>query len=299
MSREEKSLPQRVVADLMKKGSDWVDIQLSLVVRSLKRVAPQARGRLLDVGCGNRPYEAIFRPFVTEYVGIEHEDTFGATSAGTSGPAPDFTYNGKRLPFPDGTFDTVLNVQVLEHTPEPARLLAEMSRVLKDDGLLILNAPFQFRLHEQPHDYFRYSSHGLAHLCGEAGLEIVEVEQQGSLCSVIGHKINSYLAFRVGRVNQLAQAMGKLGHETATTKPVRYWALPFVGLSMVGVTVAAKILDPILAEPDETLSFLVLARRRPGASTVTSARPSSQESSPGSTPAGPPPTSSGTASPGS
>src|SRR4029079_1515944 len=178
------------------------------------------------------------------------------------GTRPDLTYDGQRLPFPDASFDTVLNIQVLEHTPRPRALVAEMSRVLKPGGLLILLAPFQFRLHEQPHDYFRYSSHGLRHLCEEAGLSVNEIRPQGSLWSVIGHKLNSYLAFRVGRIGGLAQEMGKLGHEASSTLPPRLWTLPFVAASMVAVTAAARVLDPVLVEPDETLSFLVLAHRR-------------------------------------
>jgi SAM-dependent methyltransferase len=259
---------------LVRTASDWVDLQLSLIVASLRDVAPQARGRLLDVGCGNKPYESFFTPYVTEYLGIEHEATFTETAAGSQGTRPDLTYDGDRLPFADQTFDTVLSVQVLEHTPRPRALVGEMARVLKSGGLMILLAPFQFRLHEQPHDYFRYSSHGLRHLCEEAGLDVVEVRPQGSLWSVIGHKLNSYLAFRVGRIGGMAQAIGKLGHEatvatvasaapTATAAPgPRLWTLPFVGVSMVAIATAARVLDPLLPEPDETLNFIVLARRR-------------------------------------
>jgi SAM-dependent methyltransferase len=167
------------------------------------------------------------------------------------------------LPFDDASFDTVINIQVLEHTPRPRELVREMSRVLKAGGLLILVAPFQFRLHEQPHDYFRYSSHGLRHLCEDADLEVGEVRALGSLWSVIGHKINSYLAFRVGRIGGIAQQLGKLGHEKAAAPRPRLWTLPFVGASMVAVAGLARVLDPLLSEPDETLTFLVLARRRP------------------------------------
>jgi SAM-dependent methyltransferase len=253
---------------LARTASDWIDIQESLITASLRDVAPRAHGRLLDVGCGNKPYEPFFRPYVTEYLGVEHEATFTLTAAGTDDGRrrPDLTYDGQRLPFPDRSFDTVLNVQVLEHTPRPRALVAEMARVLADDGLLILNAPFQFRLHEQPHDYFRYSSHGLRHLCEEAGLEVLEIRQQGSLWSVIGHKLNTYLAFRVGRVAGLAQGLGKLGHEQAATARPRFWALPLVGASMAAIALGARVLDPLLAEPEETLNFLVLARpKRPRA----------------------------------
>jgi SAM-dependent methyltransferase len=240
MSLRETLAGSRVARTLMRRASDWIDLQYSLVVSSLRQVAPQARGRLLDVGCGNKPYEAFFRPHVTSYLGIEHEATFAATAADSDGARPDLTYDGQRLPFEDGSFDTVLSVQVLEHTPKPRHLVFEMARVLADDGLLILLAPFQFRLHEQPHDYYRYSSHGLRHLCEDAGLTVERIDAQGSLWSVIG----------------------QLGHEQVTMARPRLWTLPLVGASMVGVAAAARALDALATDPDEMLNFMILARKR-------------------------------------
>jgi SAM-dependent methyltransferase len=242
-------------------ASDWVDLQWSLVVELLRRVAPRARGRLLDVGCGDKPYVDIFRPFVAEYLGIEHEATFAQTAAVQGERKPDVLYDGKRLPFDDRSFDTVLSVQVLEHTPDPAGLVREMGRVLKDDGTLILSAPFQFRLHEEPHDYFRFSPHGLAVLCESAGLEIFETLHQGGLWSVLGHKLNSFLALNVARLGGLAQSMGKLPHEGVTLEPVRAWTLPFVLPTMVACAGSARVLDAVLPNREETLGFVVLARR--------------------------------------
>jgi SAM-dependent methyltransferase len=249
------------VKALVRAASDWIDLQWSLLVALLAQVAPRAHGRLLDVGCGQKPYEHLFRPYVSEYVGIEHEATFEATNASQNEKKPDFYYDGKRLPFDDGSFDTVLNVQVLEHTPHPGLLVQEMGRVLKPGGTLLLSAPFQFRLHEQPHDYFRYSPHGLRTLCEAAGLELVETLSQGSLWSVLAHKLNSYLAFRVARIGGLAQAMGKLSHEGASVARTRYWTLPFVAPAMVGLSGGARVLDRVLHEPEESLGFLIIARK--------------------------------------
>lgn len=246
----------------VRKTSDWVDLQWSLVVELLARVAPQAHGRLLDVGCGDKPYAHLFTPHVSEYLGIEHEASFAETAASKSERKPDLFYDGKRLPFEDRTFDTVLNVQVLEHTPHPGALVLEMGRVLKDDGVLILSAPFQFRLHEEPHDYFRYSPHGLRTLCDAAGLEVVEIHNQGSLWSVLAHKLNSFLAFNVARVGGLAQAMGKLPHEGVRTAAPRVWTLPFVAPAMLGLSGGARVMDRLLADPEEALGFLIVARKR-------------------------------------
>jgi len=253
------------LAQVARKTSDWIDLQWSFIIELLEKVAPQARGRLLDVGCGDKPYEYLFRPYVTEYLGIEHEATFTATEASNRQRKPDMLYDGRRLPFEDRTFDTVLNVQVLEHTPRPAALVTEMARVLKDDGILILSAPFQFRLHEEPHDYFRYSPHGLRTLCADAGLEILEIHKQGGLWSVIAHKLNNYLAFRFARVGGLAQAMGKLSHEGRTAERPRFWALPVIAPMMLGFSAGSRILDRVLDDPEEAFGFLIVARRvRPG-----------------------------------
>ncbi len=217
------------------------------------------KGRAPDVGCGDKPYEEIFRPFVTEYVGIEHEATFNATSAQNHRRKPDYYYDGGRLPFEDGSFDTVLNVQVLEHTPRPGMLVREMSRVLKSDGVLILTAPFEFRLHEEPHDFFRYTPHGLSMLC--SGLEVIYTEQQGDLTTVISHKINGYLALRVARLQSVAQSLGKLGHESADVPKARLWTLPIVAPAMAGVAVGARLLEKALHDPQNALGFLIVAQK--------------------------------------
>jgi SAM-dependent methyltransferase len=249
------------VKPLLRRAADWVDLQWSALERSLRAVAPRARGRLLDVGCGDKPYEAWFRPFVSAYIGVEHGATFAATAAGARG-RPDVVYGAGTLPFRDGSFDTVLSVQVLEHTPRPAALVAEMTRVLAPGGVLILTAPFQFRLHEQPHDYFRYSPHGLRQLCADAGLEVFETIAQGSLWTVIGHKLNTYLALRVARAGQFAQGLGKLGHEAPQGQGVRWWTLPVVGPSVVSIAAGARLLDRWLPDAEESLGFLVLARHQ-------------------------------------
>ena len=70
---------------------------------------------------------------------------------------------------PDASFDVVLCTQVLEHVAEPARVLAELRRVLATGGELWLTVPFVGELHEEPHDHYRYTSYGLRGLCERAG----------------------------------------------------------------------------------------------------------------------------------
>jgi len=247
--------------------ADWVDLQWAYLIEQLVAIAPKTHGKMLDVGCGDCPYEHIFLPYVESYTGVEHEATFALTTAaagraaGRAGRPPDLSYDGDRLPFGDETFDCVLSVQVLEHTPHPDNLVAEMARVLKKGGLLILNAPFSFRLHEEPHDYFRYTPHGLAEMCKRSGLRVTEVLPQGLLFSVLGHKLNSFLAFRVANMGALMQDMGKLGHEGREARGPRTWTLPLVLPAMLGVSAAARVFDKVAPDPTESLSYLVTAEK--------------------------------------
>ncbi|HEX3773688.1 MAG TPA: class I SAM-dependent methyltransferase [Polyangiaceae bacterium] len=243
-------------------AANFVDLQWTLIIAALEGVAPLARGRLLDVGSGDKPYLEIFAPFVDEYIGVEHEASFEQTSSAGHSRGPDVLYDGEHLPFDSGTFETVLCVQTLEHTPKPQVLVRELARVLRPDGRLLLMAPFSFRLHEEPHDYFRYSPHGLRVLCEEAGLEIERCEPLGSFWSVIGHKLNSYLAFRVARAGALAQSLEKLGHEATQRARPRYWLLPPVALTMASIAVAARALDRVASDPSESLGFMVIAHLR-------------------------------------
>jgi SAM-dependent methyltransferase len=246
----------------VRRTADWVDLQYSLLLAQIAMAAPRARGRLLDVGCGDKPYEATFRPFVSEYVGIEHEAVFATTNASSSARRPDLYYDGDRLPFGDRSFDTVLSIQVLEHTPRPQALLREMARVLRADGLLILSAPFSGRLHEEPYDFFRYTPHGLRAMCEEAGLEVTEVHGQGNIWSVIGHKLNSFLALKVAAAQGLAVQLGKHAHDVAPATRGRLWTLPLVGPAMIAIAAGARVLDRVAADDTEALSYMIFARHR-------------------------------------
>ncbi len=248
-------------------AASWVDLEAALLQDALREVAPMAHGRLLDVGCGAKPYEELFTAHVTEYVGIEYRDTFAETAASTvttgkdKGKGPDHYYDGTRMPFDDGAFDTVVSFQVLEHTPDPEGLLREMARVTKRGGLLILTAPFSFRLHEEPHDYFRFTPHGLKWLCTKVGFEVRSVTARGSLWSLIGHKLNTFLAFDVAGARAAAMDAGSGRQEKSAEGKMRLWTLPFVAPAMIGIGGMARLLDRAAYVPTETLGYVVLATK--------------------------------------
>ncbi|MCU1453607.1 MAG: methyltransferase domain protein [Acidimicrobiales bacterium] len=80
------------------------------------------------------------------------------------------------VPIRTGAVDTIVASDLLEHLVEPAAFLAECHRILRPQGHLVGNVPFMYWLHEAPHDYFRYTEHGLRFLLGRAGFAQVAIE---------------------------------------------------------------------------------------------------------------------------
>jgi SAM-dependent methyltransferase len=143
-----------------------------------------AAGRVLDVGCGGRPYERRL-PAGVRYVGVD--------VPASRGSHPDSWALAGGLPFAAGSFDLVLCTQVLEHLPDPAAATEEMARVLRPGGVLVLTAPQTWCLHEEPFDFFRFTRYGLEQLARGAGLEAVEVRGQGGFWAVAGISLIMHL----------------------------------------------------------------------------------------------------------
>jgi len=141
----------------------------------IKNVSPYASGRLLDIGCGTKPYEPFLK--VESYEGLEIE-----SSNNLHQTKHDSLYDGQNLPFASDSFDTIISTQVLEHSFNPDKLLSEIQRVLKPHSYLILTVPFIWDEHEQPYDYARYTSFGIIHLLEKNNLEVIIHEK---LCTGI------------------------------------------------------------------------------------------------------------------
>lgn len=147
-----------------------------LVLRHRREIAAwvtaHARGTLVDVGCGNGRLRRSL-PASIHYVGIDYPATMALGYAGTA----DILADAARLPIATASVDVVTLLDVLEHLREPARAVREAARVLRTGSKCLVHVPFLYPLHDEPHDYQRWTRHGLRRLFESGGFEVVEIRE--------------------------------------------------------------------------------------------------------------------------
>ncbi len=159
----------------------WNAVAHTVLNNAFASLAPaHVTGRLLDIGCGVKPYESMFAPYVTEHVGVDHPDSPHSSTA------VDVLATAYDIPLPDASFDTILMSEVLEHLEEPADALAECFRLLRPSGKILVSVPMVWTLHEEPRDFYRFTPYGLQHLLSGAGFEVVDLVPLGGQWLTLG-----------------------------------------------------------------------------------------------------------------
>jgi SAM-dependent methyltransferase len=133
------------------------------LARWLEREAVRAsrdftKPRILDVGCGRKPYYPFFASFAGEYVGLDLEN-----------PLADVAAFAEEMPLPDDSFDLVLCLQVLEHAVYPAAIVRELARVVSPGGRVLASTHGVSVYHPDPIDHWRWTHTGLELLFAENG----------------------------------------------------------------------------------------------------------------------------------
>jgi len=127
-----------------------------------------ADSMVLDAGAGDCIYKELFH-------NVNYES---ADFCQVEKPYADVTYvcDLSNIPVEDNRYDLILCSQVLEHLPDPKKVLSELNRVLKPNGKLWLSAPFYYEEHEQPYDFFRYTQFGFKELLSKTGFTIEKID---------------------------------------------------------------------------------------------------------------------------
>jgi SAM-dependent methyltransferase len=187
--------------------------------------AARSRGgavRVLDVGCGVKPYAPWF-DFAESYVGVDvvenpHADLRGAVEA---------------LPVGDGSFDIVLCLQVLEHCEDPAQAVRELRRVTASGGRVLASTHGVQVYHPSPDDLWRWTHAGLARLFEQdADWSSVTVQPGSGTAACVGMLLSIYvdLAARhahagfagrpvVSALNRAAAALDRRSDLLSGTRP--------------------------------------------------------------------------------
>ncbi len=155
-----------------------------------------ARGTLLDLGCGQVPLFGMYRDLVS---GVTCVDWAARGEVSHLDLEADLN---QPLALPEGAFDTVLATDVLEHVSHPRRVFREIARLLRPDGTLIAGVPFLYWIHEEPHDYYRYTEFALRQLCTESGLKVCSVEPYGGAPEILFDTLAKTLSY--GRLGTMA-----------------------------------------------------------------------------------------------
>jgi SAM-dependent methyltransferase len=151
---EEVSVASRLIADIVASLYD-------------KYIPVYAKGKLIDLGCGKVPLFDTYKQYVTDNICVDWVNTLHHNDF------LDYEYDlTKKLPFNDGEFNTLILSDVLEHIPQPDKLWKEMSRILAPGGIIFINTPFFYFLHETPHDYFRYTEFALRRFAEQSGFNV-------------------------------------------------------------------------------------------------------------------------------
>ncbi len=165
-----QALPRLKGITVKKKNPDY--IHLYFLMKDIKDALDKyATKKLLDLGCGNKPYKEWYEPLT--------ESSFGCDAVQSSENLVDDICLASELPYENAAFDTVFSTQVLEHVFEQQQMINEAARVLKQGGHLILSVPFTWELHEEPYDFFRLTKHGLKEMFEKSGFEIDYIKANG------------------------------------------------------------------------------------------------------------------------
>jgi SAM-dependent methyltransferase len=231
-----------------------IDLQLSTIAKPLRHAIPALRGPVLDVGAGQAPWRGWLPPDAL-YCGldIEHAGQFGMPPE-----VPDvITYPGREMPFEDASFSAALCIEVLEHAPDPVFLLEEISRVLQDDGRLVLTVPWSARRHHIPHDYHRFTRERLADLLSVMDFVDVAISERGTDVAVVANKL---VVLNIRWLKPIRSALSPL--------------MLLMGLACLPLTVLFLVLAHLaehvhIGSNQDPLGYFVEARRR----TRTAAEP--------------------------
>lgn len=170
----------------------------------IRRNSPHLSGNLIDFGCGRKPYRNLFK--VTTYTGVDIE----VSGHSHENSQVDVFYDGKKLPFNDGHFDSMFTTEVFEHIFNLEEIMKELHRVLKKGGKGLITVPFAWPEHEVPYDFGRYTSFGMKSLLERTGFTVISMEKNGNYVESLVQLFNMYVYSLFSGTNKYWNTLGTI-----------------------------------------------------------------------------------------
>lgn len=208
--------------------------------------SPQLQGKLLDFGCGEKPYRELFVN-VTTYIGLDYD---GGGHDHTDENV-DVYYDGKTIPFSNETFDSFFSSEVFEHVFTLQEILPEINRVIKPGGKMLITCPFAWEEHEVPFDYARYTQFALIDLLKKNGFLVLTIDKNGHFISALHQIFILYLT------NEWIHRVVFFSRFNFFKKIVRQLLVPFLNASFL-------LFEPLWPKSDKFyLNTIILAEKNP------------------------------------
>ncbi len=189
------------------------------------------RARVLDASAGARSYAQYFHRQQYESCDVP---------GGFYQCRHDFECHLDAIPRADATYDAIVLTQVLEHVPNPAIVLAELSRVLKPGGVLLLSVPLNCPLHGEPWHFFQFTHYGLAELAQTAHFDVERCEKVGGAFWLLGKRAADLPRMVMKQVDPFrARKRGQPGAQCVV------WTLLFLPGWLVSLPILAYGLRPL------------------------------------------------------
>jgi SAM-dependent methyltransferase len=137
--------------------------------------------QILDIGAGGCPYKELFSHcdyFTQDFVQLTSAQIQDKAGYGKI----DYVSDILDIPVPDNSFDVIICTEVIEHVPDPISVIKEVSRILKPGGTLLITAPLQSGLHQEPyHFYGGFTKYWYLKFLSESNFSDINIEVNGSL----------------------------------------------------------------------------------------------------------------------
>lgn len=161
--------------------------------RTIEHIPP--RSKILDAGAGELQYKKFCAhlDYVSQDFGQYNGtgDSRGLQTQRWDNTKLDIVSDISRIPVEDGSFDTIMCIEVFEHIPNPFLATKEFSRILKAGGQLIITAPVSSLTHFAPYYFYNgFSRYFYEYVLQKNGFQIEELVYNGNWFEYVAQELH-------------------------------------------------------------------------------------------------------------